>query len=176
MVLTGMPGSGKEEFVKMAIKEGIFVVRMGDLVRKRAKLQGLEASDQKIGDFANSQRKKFGMDIWAQRTIPLVKGDLVLIDGLRGIAELDLFKSTFEDDLTLIGIHSSPKTRYGRIKKRNREDKTTSWDAFKKRDSRELGWGIGSAIAQCDHMIVNEGTLMEFQKDAKDLLKTLKSS
>jgi dephospho-CoA kinase len=170
-----MPGSGKEEFVKIAVEQGFLVVRMGDVVRKEVKSQGLEATDGKIGGFAAFEREKFGMGIWAQRTVPLVKGDLVLIDGLRGEAELEAFKRAFGDDLVLVGIHTSPKTRYERIKKRNREDATASWDAFKKREIRELSWGIGNAIAQCDHIIVNEKDLSEFQENVKTLLKTLKS-
>jgi dephospho-CoA kinase len=169
-----MPGSGKEEFVKIAIEGGIPVVRMGDVVRKEFKSQDLEATDGKIGGFAASEREKFGMGIWAQRTVSLVKGDLVLIDGLRGEAELDVFKRAFGDDLVLIGIHASPKTRYERIKKRNRIDATASWDAFRKRELRELGWGIGNAIAQCDHVIINEKDLSEFQENVRSLLKTLK--
>jgi dephospho-CoA kinase len=174
-VLTGMPGSGKEEFVKIAKEQGFMVVRMGDVVRKEVKSQGLEATDDTVGGFAAFEREKFGMGIWAQRTVPLVKGDLVLIDGLRGEAELDEFRSAFGDDLILIGIHASPKTRFERIKKRNREDATASWEAFKKRELRELSWGIGNAIAQCDHVVINEKGLSEFQIDVRNLLKTLKS-
>ena len=173
-MLTGMPGSGKEEFVKTALKEGFLVVRMGDVVREEVKSRGLEATDDNVGGLASKERQKFGLGVWAERTVPLVEGDVVLIDGIRGDAEIEVFKKAFGDDLVLVGIHTSPKTRYERIKQRNREDTTITWEAFKKRDLRELGWGIGNAIAQCDHVIINEGTLKEFQKDVRILLKTLK--
>jgi dephospho-CoA kinase len=169
-----MPGSGKEEFVKIASSEGIKVVRMGDVVREEVKSRGLKATDEKVGGYANSEREKYGLGIWAERTVPLVKDDVVLIDGIRGDAEIEAFKKAFGDDLILIGIHTSPKMRYERIKQRNREDATITWDAFKKRELRELRWGIGSAIAQCDHVIINESTLKEFQENVRNLLNVLK--
>jgi hypothetical protein len=48
-----------------------------------------------------------------------------------------------------------------------------TWEAFEGRDRRELGWGIGNAIALCDHMIINESTLKDFQNSVKELLNTL---
>jgi dephospho-CoA kinase len=144
------------------------------VVREEAKSRNLEATDDNVGGLASKERQKFGLGVWAERTIPLIKGDVVLIDGIRGDAEIETFKRAFGDDLIQIGIHTSPKTRYERIKQRNRDDATITWEAFKKRDLRELGWGIGNALAQCDHVIINEGTLKEFQVNVRNLLKTLK--
>lgn len=169
-----MPGSGKEEFVKIAIEEGIKVVRMGDVVRAEVKSIGLELTDGNIGRIASEEREKHGYGIWAERTVPFVKGDAVLIDGIRGDAELEVFKRVFGEDMTVLGIHTSPKIRYERIKKRKRMDATMTWEAFHERDARELGWGIGNAIALCDHMIVNQGSLRQYREEVRNLLKALK--
>ncbi|UCE39688.1 MAG: flagellar hook-basal body complex protein FliE [Thermoplasmata archaeon] len=174
IVLAGMPGSGKEEFVKIASQEGIFAVRMGEVVREEVKSRGLELTDSNIGRIASKEREKHGFGIWAKRTVPLVEGDVVLIDGIRGETELEVFKRAFGDDMVLVGIRASPEIRYERIVKRNREDATITWEAFLERDSREIGWGIESAIDQCDHMILNEGSLKDFQDEVRNLLKTLK--
>lgn len=168
-----MPGSGKEEFVKVAMEEGIEVIRMGDVVRDYVKEQGFELTDDNIGRIANEERKKHGLGIWAERTLPLVSGERVLIDGLRGGAELEVFKNAFGDDIVIIGIHCSPKTRYRRIVERNRSDATMTWEAFQGRDSRELGWGLGNALALSNHMVINEGTLEEFKNSVRELLNTL---
>lgn len=173
IAVTGMPGSGKEEFVKVAREEGIEVIRMGDVVREYVKDKGLELTDENIGKIANQEREKHGLGIWAERTLPKVGGDMVLIDGIRGDAELKVFKKSFGEYIVLVGIHTSPKTRFERIKKRKRKDATMDWHSFSERDSRELKWGLGNAVAQSDHMIINEGTLEDFQKDAKNLLKRL---
>ncbi len=168
-----MPGSGKEEFVKVALGEGINVVRMGDVVRAEVQKRELELTDANVGKIAHEERKKHGYGIWAERTLPLVKSDVVLIDGIRGDAELEVFKKAFRDDMIVIGVHTSPKTRYERIKSRMREDATMSWEAFCKRDSRELEWGIRNAVALCDLMIINEGSLSEFRENIRNLLRTL---
>lgn len=169
----GMPGSGKEEFVNVAEGEGIKVVRMGDVVRAEVKNRGLELSDENVGRIADEERRKHNLGIWAERTVPLVSGEIVLIDGIRGDSELAVFRKTFGDEINVIGIHTSPKIRYERIRKRNREDVTITWQSFCERDSRELSWGIGNAIALCDHMIVNEGSLDEFIEKSKELLRAL---
>ena len=168
-----MPGAGKEEFISVALEEGIFVLRMGDVVREYVKGQGLELTDDNVGRVANEEREKHGLGIWAERTAPLVKGKEVLIDGIRGDTELEVFRKAFGEDMVTIGIHSSPKTRYKRIVQRRRKDATVTWESFEKRDSRELGWGIGNALALCDYMIINEGTLTDFQNSVKELLAKL---
>ena len=171
--VTGMPGSGKEEFVKVAMEEGIFVLRMGDVVREYVKGQGLELTDENVRRVANEERERHGFGIWAERTVPLVKGDRVLIDGIRGGAELEVFMRAFGRDIVIIGIHCSPKTRYERIVQRNRRDATMTWNAFEERDRRELGWCIGNALALCDHMIINEGSLADFRNSVKEILRTI---
>ena len=168
-----MPGSGKEEFVSVARKQGITVLRMGDVVREFVEAQDLDLTDEIVGRIANEEREKHGLGIWAERTAPLVTGERVLIDGIRGHAELEAFRKTFGDDIVIIGIHCSPKTRYKRIVQRKRSDATMTWEAFIKRDQRELGWGIGNAIALSDFMIINEGTLEDFKIDIKELLRSL---
>ena len=174
IAVTGMPGSGKEELVKIAIEEGIKVVRMGDVVRAEVKNRGLELSDNNIGKIATEEREKYGYGVWAERTISFVKDDVILIDGIRGDEELEVFKKAFGDDMVVVGVYASPKIRYERIKERKRKDATMTWEAFCKRDARELGWGIGKALSSCDHIIVNEVSLEDYREDVKKLLKTLK--
>ena len=174
IAVTGMPGSGKEELVKIAIEEGIKVVRMGDVVRAEVKNRGLELSDNNIGRIATEEREKYGYGVWAERTISLVKDDIVLIDGIRGDAKLEVFKRAFGEDMVVVGVFASPRIRYERIKARKRKDTTMTWEAFCERDARELGWGIDNAMALCDHMIANEGTLEEYKKNVKNILKALK--
>jgi dephospho-CoA kinase len=173
LVTTGMPGAGKEEFLLVCQARGAKVVRMGDIVRDKVRELGLDPSDNSVGTLANDERKRYGMDIWAKRTIQFVGGDFVLIDGARGLDEVRAFKRAFGEDLMVVAIHSSPKTRYGRIKVRSRGDSPTTWDQFEERDRRELAWGLGGVIATADYMIVNEGTLDELKAEVARLLDRL---
>ncbi len=170
LVTTGMPGAGKEEFLKICQARGAKVVRMGDVVRAKAKEFGLDASDTSIGTLANDERKRYGMDVWAKRTIPFVGGDLVVIDGTRGPDEVRAFKNAFGEALKVVAIHSSEKTRFERLKDRCRTDCPTTPDEFGKREQRELAWGLGEVIACADYMVVNEGTIADLKRDVNALL------
>lgn len=173
LVTTGMPGSGKEEFLKICEARGAKIVRMGDIVREKAKEFGLDSSDASVGNLANDERKRYGMDIWAKRTIPYVGGELVVIDGTRGPDEIKAFKNAFGEDLKVVAIHTSPKTRFERLKARGRPDSPTSWDEFEHREQRELAWGLGQAIAQSDYMVVNESSLADLKKTVDKLLNAI---
>lgn len=173
LVTTGMPGSGKEEFLKCCADRGAKVIRMGDVVREKAKEFGLDHSDKNLGGLANEERKKFGMDIWAKRVIPLVGGDLVVIDGTRGPDEIKAFKTAFGANLMTVAIHTSPKTRFERLKARARSDSPTKLSEFEIRDRRELEWGLGDAIALADHMVINESTREDLKVQVDRLMDAL---
>jgi len=173
LIVTGMPGAGKEEFVEVSKRMGFEVIRMGDVVRAEASRMDLPSDDRSVGGFAHSEREKNGYDIWAKRTVPFIKKDMTVIDGCRGEAELDIFKEAFGDGVKVIAIHTSPETRYARLRSRNRKDAPEDWEQFTERDRRELGWGLGGLIALADRMIVNEGTLDDFKRDVEELLGEL---
>lgn len=156
-----MPGSGKGIFVETAKKKGWDVVRMGDAVWDFVKKKGLNLNDENVGRIANEERKKYGYGIWAERTLPFIKNKKTVIDGIRSVEEVRIFKKHFQD-FTVIAVHSSPETRFNRIMKRKRIDDTFSKEKFDERDKRELSWGIGNVIALADVMIVNEGSVEEF--------------
>jgi dephospho-CoA kinase len=174
IAVCGMPGSGKEEFVQVAKSQGLYIVRMGDVVREEVKGRNLELTDQNVGQIANSERKTHGLGVWAERTIPRIKGDFILIDGIRGDDEIHVFRSALKADFILVGIQSSKEVRFERTKKRARSDAPVSWEDFCERENREISWGIENAMAQCEHIIVNEGTLEEFQDKIRDFLKKVK--
>ena len=170
LVTTGMPGAGKEEFLKICQARGAKLVRMGDVVREKTKEFGLELTDTNVGTVANDERRRYGMDIWAKRTIPYVGGDLVVVDGTRGPDEIRAFKHAFGEDLKVVGVHASPKDRFKWLAARSRSDSPTTWEEFENRDKRELAWGLGEAIALADHMVVNASTLADFKKNVDLLL------
>ena len=86
---------------------------------------------------------------------------IVLIDGIRGDAEVTLFRREFPGFL-LIRIDSSFETRLARIRARGRSDDFSSAGELRTRDERELGWGLGTALNDADVHISNEGTLADF--------------
>ncbi len=168
--VTGMPGCGKEEVVGVAEALGFSVVRMGDVVRDEAARRRLPTEDKAVGGMAHQERVERGFGIWAERTLPRIVGERVLIDGLRGKAELDVFRRAFGDRLVVLAIHASPATRYARMAKRRRADDATGLAALRERDGRELAWGLGEVIAMADVLLVNEGDLERFLRSTREAL------
>jgi len=170
--LAGMPGSGKGVFVETAKKKGFDVVRMGDAVWEYVKKKGLTLNDENVGGVADEERKKFGYGIWAERTLPFIKNRKTVVDGIRSVEEINVFRKHFHD-FTLIVIHSSPETRFQRIMKRKRVDDSFSKEKFDERDRREISWGIGKVIALADEVIVNEGSAEEFKRNVEKVLEEI---
>ena len=173
IVIAGMPGAGKEEFVSVARTKGFKVVRMGDVVREFASKTSAEVNDKGVGGFANEERQKHGYDIWARRCVDRVESERTIIDGSRGVMELKVYQERFGKDIRLVAIHSSPSTRYPRLIKRGREDAPKNIAEFNNRDDRELSWGLGSLIALADVMMVNEGTIEGFKSSCARVLDSI---
>jgi dephospho-CoA kinase len=174
--ITGMPGAGKGEFVKIAMKRGIPVIRMGDLVWNEVKNRKLALTPENVAKIADSERKKYGYDIWALRTLEAMKNlhaAIVIIDGIRGNMEIARYREEFGDKFVLVAVHASPRTRIRRITARMRADDTMTTETFESRDNRELTWGIGNAIAMADFMIINETTIEDFCAKVNSFLDTV---
>lgn len=170
ILLTGMPGSGKEEFVKICAKHGIKVLRMGDFVRAEAAAKGLPMTDSEVGGFAHRMREQNGYDYWAKRTAEALDDNLTLIDGLRGKDEFNLFRERVKKGMVVVAVQASQHTRYQRLKSRSRSDAPRSFEEFDERDQREMRWGLGDVIARADFVIVNESTVEAFQKRAEAVI------
>ncbi len=170
--VTGMPGCGKEEFLKVAEEKGISIVRMGDVVREEAARRGLDMNDAAVGGMAHEERLKHGGGVWAERTLPRVKGSVAVIDGLRAQAELEVFRRAF-GNVRVVAVQASPETRYRRVLQRKRRDDVVTKEGFAQRDERELGWGLGNVIALADHTIVNEDNIEDFHRRAREVLAKL---
>ena len=170
ILLTGMPGSGKEEFVKICAKRNIRVLRMGDFVRAEAASKGLPMTDSDVGGYAHRMREEKGYNYWAKRTAEALDDKLALIDGLRGKDESDLFQKRVKRGVIVVAVKASPHLRFQRLRSRGRSDAPKTFAEFEERDRREKSWGLGEVIANADMVLVNESTLEEFQKMAEEVL------
>ena len=56
---------------------------------------------------------------------------------------------------------------------RGRPDDGVGLQEFYDRDRRELKWGIGNAFALADGMLLNEGTLDQFRREARTTLERI---
>jgi dephospho-CoA kinase len=146
---------------------------MGDEIREEAKKRGVKPSPENLGNIMFQIREEEGVGILAERCvskIKSVKNKKVVIDGIRSVDEIAEFKKEYPN-FKIIGIYSSPNTRFNRLKKRGRSDDPKTWKMFRKREKRELQVGLGEVLATVDFMITNEGSKRELQKKVKDLIQ-----
>ena len=175
VIVTGMPGAGKSGVAQAFHDTGIPVIVMGDVIRNETRKRGLEPNPENTKKVMLELREKNGPGAVALSCMDDLKeldSETVIIEGCRSIAEIDVFDDCAEDVVTVC-VHASPKERYKRLRERNREDAPPSWEIFRERDIREISVGLGGVIALSDIMLVNEGTLAEFQEISKKLVKRL---
>lgn len=171
--VVGLPGSGKGEFSRIAQELDIPVVVMGDSIREYVRSSGKTLSDLSMGEASAQLRQKMGRDAIAQLTIPRVEAsgaDVAVIDGIRGDAEVALFRDHFSD-FFLVGVACSSEVRLERIFGRGREDDVTSADELKARDERECGWGLEAALSMADITVTNEGSMEAYETAVRTLLR-----
>ncbi|MDD1705417.1 MAG: flagellar hook-basal body complex protein FliE [Methanoregulaceae archaeon] len=173
--IVGLPASGKGEFSRIAAGMGIPVVVMGDVIRDAVRAAGLPVTDENLGSVANALRKEGGMAAIAERALPAIESlnaAVVLVDGIRGDAEVDVFRDRFPG-FVLIGVDAPFAIRLSRLTMRGRADDVHDAADLTNRDSREISWGLGRALAQADHLIMNEWSMKEFEQKARQLLEEI---
>ncbi|AEC52446.1 hypothetical protein PNA2_1531 [Pyrococcus sp. NA2] len=179
ILLTGMPGSGKGEVAKAFKNRGIPVISMGDAIRREAERRGVPKTPEGLKKVSLDVRKELGPGAVALLTIPEVRAILnsskiVVIEGVRSPAELEEFKKAFpKEEIIILAVHSPPKIRFERLKKRGRSDDPKTWEEFMDRDKKELGFGIGEVIALADYIIVNDCEFKEFQRRIEETISRI---
>ncbi|RZN37868.1 MAG: flagellar hook-basal body complex protein FliE [Methanophagales archaeon ANME-1-THS] len=181
LAFVGAPAAGKTEAASVAREMGVPVITMGDVIRDELRRRGLSLNDENAGRIAHELRAHEGMDAIAKRCIPRIrrveatgaqraKKKVIVIDGIRGIAEVERFKTEFGTDFVLIRIDAPLGLRYERITRRRRGDDLLSLEGFKEREERENRWGMREAMEKADKVVKNEGSLDEFKDAIKKIL------
>jgi len=159
-----MPGAGKATASELARDRGMPVLLCGDVVREEASRRRLSPTPENLGSLMLKMRDEEGPDVMAKRLVPKIndtQSNVVVVEGLRGLDELELFREYFK--VRLLAIHSSPDQRFQRLLRRRRSDDPKTQEEFHQRDRRELAVGIGSVIALADNLIVNDSTVEAFK-------------
>ena len=160
MGVSGLPGAGKSLVSEIASQRGAIVVSMGDIIREEAKKRGEPSKET-----AKNLRAEHGEYIVSELTIKKIKKlqeegieNAIMVEGIRSHHEVKMFKENFENFI-ILSIFANPLIRFERLKKRMREDDSTEYSEFEKRDMTELGFGIGTVISLSDKLIINESDL-----------------
>ena len=173
IIVTGMPGAGKSEVAEVFRKKGHPIIVMGDIIREETRRRGLEPNRENTKKIALELREKDGPGAVAKHCIEKMNETLaetIVIEGCRSLAEVDVFDD-YAEKVTIVSVHTSPSTRFKRLKNRGRDDAPLEWESFRERDLREISIGLGGVIAMSDIMLINEGTIEELQKSSKEIAK-----
>ena len=177
IAVCGLPASGKGEFAAILADTGIPVLSMGDMVRAEVKKLNIKEYPEVFGEIAQQLRQQFGDDVLAVRLCSAVDEllkhhNIVLIEGLRGVAEYDVFNAHWQDRFSTVAITADTEVRFQRIQSRGRAEDGDR-DSLKIRDEREIGWGLNILIEQADYRIVNDGILSEFVSKCQNWLEQI---
>jgi len=173
--LTGMPGAGKSLVVKSAQNTGYAVVSMGDVIREETTKRGLDLNPVNVGKVMLELRAIGGEMVIAEKCVPKItakEASNVIIDGIRSFAEVEVFRKHFRK-FVLVAVHAPPDIRFHRLAKRGRSDDPKTWETFNERDMRELGVGIGKAIALSEYIIINDESIDALNEKVRQILKSV---
>lgn len=180
IAFTGLPGSGKSEAVRVARERDVPVIRMGDFILEEVQRRGHPPDEEHIGPVATGMRNEHGADVWARRTLerlPAATADgrapLVVIDGVRSLAEIERFRSELGAAFVLVAIDAADELRHERLRGRGRSDDPQDLAVIAARDAREKGWGIEDAVRRADHRIENDADLERLRARIGALLERL---
>jgi dephospho-CoA kinase len=157
-----MPGAGKSTIAAGLEKKGFVSINMGNAVRAEAKKRNLEPTGQNLGKLMLELREKNGQGAVAELIKDQIinsKSDVVVIDGVRSNAEIEVLKKIAT--VKLLSIHASTDTRYNFLSTRKRTDDPQDRGTFDERDNREIGVGISASIALADESISNNNLTVD---------------
>ena len=174
--IVGLPGSGKSEAATVAAEMGVPVVTMGDVIRAECRERGLDpATDH--GTVAKALREENGRGAIAQRSLPIIDDELagvetVVVDGIRSDVEVEAFREAFGESFVLVEIAAPFEARAERLDLRGRDASAEEGgESLAARDERELGFGMGEAMAMADVTIENTDSLDRFQPRVRTLIE-----
>ena len=154
-----MPGAGKSTAAHALVEDGWTRVVMGDVIRAETRKRGLEPSAKNTGEVMKRLREERGEAAVAELCLDAIarsKSESVAVDGIRSMAEVEAFRKKAR--VLLVAVHASPARRFELLKERGRSDDPLTYEMFLARDRRELGVGVGEAIALADETISNQHT------------------
>jgi dephospho-CoA kinase len=174
--IVGMAGAGKSEVSRVFERNGYTRIRFGDVTDEEIKKRGLEPNEDNERRVRESLRGG-GREAYARLNQPKIeralKNSNVVIDGLYSWEEYTYLKELYGENLYLVAVWSSPKTRYARLAKRSSRPLTMKEAA--ERDKSELeNLAKGGPIAMADFTIVNESSREDLIKEAERIVSLLK--
>ena len=174
-ILVGLQLSGKSSHGhRLREEENIPMVETGHAVYHELKRQNLEVNHKNTTKVILSLLSKnptaFTQTILDYEKDKYEHSSILILNGVKSPAEIEYTKERFEkENVIVLGFHACQRTRFNRVNNSDRftvsgnflektqEDQDLAiWANFISRDIREIGLGIGNALATANEIIVTE--------------------
>ena len=175
--VVGMPGAGKSEVARAFEENGFIRVRFGDVTDEEMRRRGLKPNEENERYIRELLREEYGMSAYAMLNLSRIdlarKVSDVIIDGLYSWEEYTFLKTYYEEDLYVVAVWASPRTRYARLT--TRLNRCLTLEEAASRDRAEVeNVNKGGPIAIADFTIINESFLKNLKKEVKGIISRLR--
>ncbi len=175
--IVGMTGAGKSEVSRVFEENGFIRIRFGDVTDEEMRKRGLEPSEENERYVRELLRQEHGLAAYAKLNLPRIEKALknsdVVIDGLYSWEEYTYLKARYGEELYLVAVWSSPRTRYGRLT--SRSSRRLTLEEAMSRDKAEIeNIAKGGPIAMADFTIINESSLEHLRREAERIVSKLR--
>ncbi len=175
--IVGMTGAGKSQVSRLFEENGFTGIRFGDVTDEELRERGLEPSEENERLVREHLRQEHGLAAYARLNLPRIEQALkssdVVIDGLYSWEEYTYLKACYGENLYLVAVWSSPRTRYARLT--SRSSRRLTLEEAVSRDRAEIeNIAKGGPIAMADFTIVNESSLENLKREAERIISALR--
>jgi dephospho-CoA kinase len=179
--IVGTNGSGKSAVCEyLVLEKGFLAFSLSDIVRKQAKLNGLEITRDNLIKTGNELKLKYGDAALAEQIYQEAtnkQSSKVIFDSIRNAAEVEYLKQA---GCFIIGVDADLDLRYQRIQQRKKDTDFVSFETFKKQDEIEhsgasSGQNISQALSFCEIIINNNKNVTSLYKEVDSVLGKLLS-
>lgn len=180
IAVTGFPGAGKSTVAELICERADDSVELetGQVTRKaffENKGRKPESSDE-LGDWVTSKMEDDNLYFSKKMSeyIEDMDSEIIILGGLRRKDELDDIRDTVEENFIIITVEADEKTRLERLRERDRDNEGEfSLEDLRKRDEREIGWGVDEMIEASEIKIRNEDSLDELKNKVDEMMESL---
>ena len=174
-ILVGLQISGKSSHgYKLREDEGIPMIETGHAVYHELKRLNLEVnhanSSKVIIGLLAQDPTAFTRTILDHEKKTYEESRCLILNGVKSPVEVEYTQSRFgKENVTVFGFHCSQQTRFSRVtnpdrfevsgqflEKTQEDQDLAKWENFNSRDLREIGLGIGNALAFANEIICTE--------------------
>ena len=174
-ILVGLQLSGKSSHGhRLREEENVPMVETGHAVYHELKRQNLEVNHKNTTHVILSLLSKdptaFAQTILDYEKDKYEDSHILILNGVKSPAEVRYTQKRFgKENVSVLGFHASQKTRFNRVtnpdrftvsgnflEKTQEDQDLAKWENFLSRDIREIGLGIGNALATANEVIITE--------------------